>query len=141
MGAEWITDLIGIPFVEKGRTAAGCDCWGVVRLALRRGFGIEVPDYTEDYPTTTDRAEIHALINRESLGWDDVRASEAKPGDVVLFRIHGQVCHAGLAIAPPVFLHCQRGIGAALERWDSAIWERRLWSVLRWRGTLGSIAQ
>lgn len=127
----WVNELIGIPFVEHGRSLDGCDCWGIVRLGLERGFGVLVPDYAEDYVTTTDREEIAALMNRESLGWEELRASEAQPGDVVLFRIQGQVCHAGLVLAPPVFLHAVLGIGSALERWDSAIWEKRLWSVLR----------
>ena len=128
---NWVHELIGIPFVEKGRTPAGCDCWGVVRLALARGFGVSVPDYAEDYPTTTDRDEIAALMRGEALGWTDCPLAEAQPGDVVLFRIQGMVCHAGLAIEPPWFLHAVRGIGSALERWDAAIWSRRLSSVLR----------
>jgi len=132
MVPEWTKSLIGIPFTEKGRTREGCDCWGVVRLALECGFGITVPDYTEEYPTTTDREEIQALMQREALGgWEALPVSEAAAGDVVLFRIQGQICHAGLVIDPPVFLHGQRGIGSALERWDAAIWSRRLYAVLR----------
>lgn len=109
---------------------AGCDCWGLVRLALER-FGVLVPDYAEDYVTTTDREEIQALIDHESLGWAECRASEAQAGDVLLFRIQGQVCHAGIALAPPVFLHCQRGLGSVLERWDHPIWSKRLAGVMR----------
>lgn len=142
---SWVSELIGIPFEEHGRSLDGCDCWGVVRLGLERGFGLIVPDYTEDYVTTTDREEIAALMNREALGWEELCASEAQAGDVVLFRIQGQVCHAGLVIAPPVFLHGQKGIGAGLERWDSPIWARRLWSVLRHpgmaMGQIGSIVR
>lgn len=130
---DWIEPLIGIPFVEKGRSLAGCDCWGLVRLALARGFGLSVPDYTEGYMTTKDREEIAALMNRESIGWTEVAISEAQPGDVALFRIQGHACHAGLVIDPPVFLHCQRGIGAGLERWDSAIWRDRLSALFRYR--------
>lgn len=130
--SHWVSDLIGIPFEEHGRTRLGCDCWGLVRLGLERGFGLLVPDYSEGYLTSTDREEIQALMHRETVGgWREVPIGEASAGDVLLFRIQGQVCHAGLAIAPPVFLHAQRGLGSALERWDRLIWTRRLSSVLR----------
>lgn len=138
MAPSWLTELISVPFVEKGRTLAGCDCWGMVRLALARGFHVETPDYSEDYPTTTDRAEIAALMNRESIGWAEVPLAQAAAGDVVLFRIQGQVCHAGLVIAPPMFLHCQQGVGTVLERWDRALWIRRVASILRHPALQGS---
>lgn len=127
----WATALIGIPFVEHGRSMAGCDCWGLVRLALAIGFGVTVPDYTEEYATTTDREEIHALVTQESLGWLQVPAAASQPGDVVLFRMQGRVCHAGIVLEAPYFLHCQKDIGSALERWDAPLWRRRLDSVIR----------
>jgi cell wall-associated NlpC family hydrolase len=124
--ARWLTELIGIPFVAKGRTVDGCDCWGLVRLALRRGYGVDVPDYSEAYPTVTDREEIQALVRREAPVWALVPEAQARPGDVVLFAIQGSVCHAGLVVDPPWFLHCQRGVGSSLERWDARKWRSRL---------------
>lgn len=133
----WATQLIGVPFLEHGRTLAGCDCWGLVRLGLALGFGVTVPDYTEAYLTTTDRAEIHALVTQESAGWLTVPLHDARPGDVVLFRMQGQVCHAGLVLEAPDFLHCQKGIGSAVERWDAPLWKRRIDSIIRHRGLVG----
>lgn len=126
-----VADLIGIPFVEHGRSCEGADCWGLVRLALRRGFGLEVPDYTEDYVTTTDREEIARLIAQEAMAWIPVLSTDAKPGDVVLFRIRGSVSHAGLVLDPPWFLHTQIGIESVRERWDSPLWRRRISGCVR----------
>jgi len=39
-----LDDLIGIPFINEGRSLDGCDCWGLVRLAFST-YGIIVPDY------------------------------------------------------------------------------------------------
>jgi len=137
MTMTWAKPFIGVPFQERGRSLAGCDCWGLVRLALAAGFGVTVPDYTEDYVTTTDREELHALITREALDWVPVSITEAQPGDVALFRIQGQVCHAGLVLTAPCFLHCQRGIGAVVEKWDAPLWRRRLDAIVRHRTLAG----
>lgn len=136
----WATQLIGIPFQERGRSLAGCDCWGLVKLALALGFGVTVPDYTEEYVTTTDREELHALITRESMDWVPVPTAEARPGDVALFRMQGRVCHAGLVLTAPFFLHCQKGIGTAVEKWDAPLWRRRLDSIVRHQALAGRVA-
>jgi len=49
MTMTWATPLIGIPFQERGRSLAGCDCWGLVRFALGRGVGGAGPGITEGH--------------------------------------------------------------------------------------------
>lgn len=118
--------MIGVPFLEKGRSLTGFDCWGVVSYGLLHGFGIEVPSYTDDYTTTHDKLSVSALINRESLDWPEVPLSEARPGDVIILRVLGQPWHCGLVIASPYFLHAQRSIGTVQTRWDGTLWQRRI---------------
>lgn len=127
----WVKAMIGIPFAERGRDRRGLDCWGAVSMGLKAGWGLEVPSYIEDYVTTTDREEIAALVTRESLGWIEVPLAEAKSGDVLMLRIRGNECHAGLIIEPPWFLHAIRGACVCLERWDGAMWKCRLGAVYR----------
>jgi len=98
------------------------------------------PGYTGDYLTTTDRAGLHALITSEALDWIPVPVRDAQPGDVALFRMQGQVCHAGLVLVAPFFLHCQKGIGSAVEKWDAPLWRRRLDSIVRHRALAGRFA-
>jgi cell wall-associated NlpC family hydrolase len=131
MTPPWVKELIGIPFVDRGRSRRGGDCWNVVQLGLKAGWGIEVPDYTEHYETTIDREEIARLVARESLGWIPVPLAQAQLGDVLFLRILGNECHAGLIVDPPWFLHAIRGACSCLERWDAAIWERRISAVYR----------
>jgi cell wall-associated NlpC family hydrolase len=129
MMPAWVRALIGIPFVERGRGLAGGDCWNVVLLGLKAGWGIDVPSYTEHYATTVDREDIARLVARESLGWVPVTLAEARSGDVLFLRIQGNECHAGLIVEPPWFLHAIRGACSCLERWDAAIWEKRVADV------------
>lgn len=127
----WVRELIGIPFVERGRDRRGVDCWGIVKIGLKTGWGIDVPSYAEDYMTTTDREEIAQLVAREALGWREVPLDQAKSGDVLFLRIRGEECHAGLIVEPPWFLHAIRGACVCLERWDAKMWERRLGAIYR----------
>lgn len=39
-----VGDFIGIPFKAGGRDYKGCDCYGLMRLALRDMFGFELPE-------------------------------------------------------------------------------------------------
>ena len=42
-----MSGLVGIPFVDGGRTREGCDCWGLVRLVFAERAAIELPGYGE----------------------------------------------------------------------------------------------
>lgn len=60
----WCADYIGVPFLERGRDRAGCDCWGLVRLVLAERFGVAVPSYAGDYATIADHGRLSELINK-----------------------------------------------------------------------------
>ena len=131
MDSTVFAQMIGVPFLEKGRGLSGFDCWGATRFGLQHGFGIEVPSYTEYYTTTQEGEEIAALIGRESIGWPEVTLPEAQPGDVLILRIKGHPWHCGLVLDPPYFLHAERAAGTVRERWDSLLWARRIVAVHR----------
>lgn len=131
MNDAWVTAMIGVRFVEKGRDLSGWDCWGAVAYGLRQGFGIVVPSYTEAYTTSQEGAEIAALIGRESPGWLAVPLAEALPGDVLILRIHGQPWHCGLVLEPPAFLHADGTLWTVRDRWDSPVWSRRIIGLYR----------
>ena len=131
MMSQIFAQMIGVPFIEKGRDLSGWDCWGCVAWGLKQGFGVEVPSYHEHYATTKDGEEITALINRESLGWQPVECSQAQPGDVLILRIKGRPWHAALVVEPPWFIHADRDVGTVRERWDGIAWTQRLIGLYR----------
>jgi cell wall-associated NlpC family hydrolase len=62
--------FIGIPYRDKGRDRAGCDCWGIVKLALAEMAGIALPDYSDAYTRAGDHTSV-ALAVESGLkdGW------------------------------------------------------------------------
>ena len=133
MDQSAIAQMIGVPFLEKGRDMSGFDCWGATRFGLLHAFGIAVPSYTESYTTTREGEEIAALIGRESIGWDEVALSALQPGDVLILRMKGHPWHCGLVVDPPYFIHADRATGTVKDRWDSIRWSQRIVSVHRHR--------
>lgn len=135
MRPAWVTSYLQLPFLEKGRTRAGLDCYGLVRLILAEQQGITLPSYAEDYATTTDAEAIAGLVRGEvAAAWREVPVREAQLFDVAILRMAGQPMHVGLVLDPPYFLHTMRGAWSCLERWDALTWTKRLQGVVRWQG-------
>ena len=123
----WAADYIGIPFVEKGRDRAGCDCWGLVRLVLAERFGLELPSYADEYESLEDLGAIVELIGgaQEGGAWRRIAAEETRAGDLAVLR-GVPVPHIGIVIAPGQMLHTMRGAEASLARLADQAWRRRL---------------
>ena len=127
---QWAIDYVGVPFVEHGRDAGGCDCWGLVRLVYREVFGRVLPGYYGAYSDSHDGASISALINREARHWAPV--DKPRPGDVVVCRIEGRPWHVGVLLTEGVMLHTERGTDAVVERIDGLRWQRRIEGYYRY---------
>lgn len=122
---------IGTPYQHQASVkAAGADCLGLLRGIWREVLGDEpepVPPYTEDWAEPS-RYEVlltaaERWLNRKSL-------AEAKPGDVLLFRMReGSIAkHLGIQSATgPVasFIHAYTGHGV-IESPLSQPWQRRI---------------
>ncbi len=141
MRPRWAERYLQIPFCEKGRSRAGVDCYGLVRLIYQDQRGIELPSYDEQYATTADRTEITALLRGELASrWREIPLAEAGEFDGVIFRLYGQPTHVGLVLDPPWFIHAIKVVAGKtvgktwIERWDSLQWEKRLLAAVRWQG-------
>lgn len=84
-----VSDLIGIPWTHKGRTLAGLDCLGLIKITLKRLFDFELPEYeyTEDW---YDQGHNY-MYDR----WCEVFKSTKtiSLGDVLFYQIVGDVVH------------------------------------------------
>lgn len=128
----WAAAYVGIPFLERGRDRAGCDCWGLARLVLGERFGVDVPSYTSDYESVADTRKLAALAERSRAdGWVEVALPEARPGDVLLLRLSGLPIHVGLVVAPGWMLHTKKATDSVLDRFGGLAWRNRVLGAYR----------
>lgn len=128
-----LQQYIGIPFLDHGRDRAGCDCWGLVRLVYADQLGIALPDLGDEYSEAYARGEVdEAVSSTVGQEWNaDVTGQAWQPLDVMIFSRAGVECHVGLYLRPGEMLHVIEGTAAAVERYDTVRWKRRLTRVIR----------
>ena len=91
---------IGTPFHHQARVKGkGCDCFGLIigvarELNLRGKNSTLVADHDEvTYPKMLNGQYV---IDRLSQIFDEITVESAEPGDVVLFKIHGNPQHLAI---------------------------------------------
>jgi len=130
-------ELVGLPVIDRGRSRAGVDCWGLVRLAFAELAGIDLPSYAGDYLSSAEMAEIDGLIGaaKSSPSWQCIAPADARAMDVVLFRRGRFDAHVGLVVDPrrQLMLHAAERHGTRAETWTGARWAPRLAGFWRHR--------
>lgn len=128
---SWPDRFIGIPFVEFGRSRAGCDCWGLACVVYRECLGITLPDYL-DYTSAEEHREISALIAGAVASplWRPV-ADNAAAYDIAVFRRGLWSTHVGIVIQPGLMLHIVGEDHAKVARYDTGPFKHRLMGVYR----------
>lgn len=124
---------VGLPFLDRGRSLVGLDCWGLLCLVYRELRGIELPSYAEAYVTAADRAGIAALIADEISPWQPVPAGEEMPFDGVLMREGKFPRHIGLVTLPGKLLHVDRGETSRIESYRAGLLACRVVGFYRFR--------
>jgi len=126
---DWAAKYVGLPFAEHGRDESGVDCYGLVRLVWRNECGLELPSYVTEYDSTMDResiAQALASFGHERDEWIRIPLGQEQPFDGVLLRMLGFPMHVGVVVTPGVMLHCEQGLDAALDRYNTMRWRNRL---------------
>lgn len=112
-------DLVGIPFVDGGRTPQGLDCWGLVRYIYQQR-GVQLPNYPID---PKNRDAVHqALVKGAASSWEKVE--QPQEGDVVLLELAIRCAnHVGVYIGHGNFIHAY-GTSVVIDRlshWQSRV--------------------
>jgi cell wall-associated NlpC family hydrolase len=133
MQHDW-TKYIGIPFRDHGRDFTGCDCYGLVRLALLNEFGVALPLLIDEYEDPNNHDQVGAAVSlwRPLLTGDRLGAPEAAAIAVIL--VSGHPAHVGLCIDDRMILH-SRGhrTGSLLHRIDDPFFKGRIEGYYRVR--------
>jgi cell wall-associated NlpC family hydrolase len=123
---------VGISYLDRGRSTAGLDCYGLVWLVYREQLGIDLPSFGEDYVTAADIREIAALIDDNLKPWREIPRGQEQPFDGVLMRELRQARHIGLVTQPGQLLHVSRGETSRIERYRSGPLAHRITGFYRY---------
>lgn len=109
-----------VPFIDGGRTDAGADCWGMVKIVYARELGIDLPDYGDI--GAKDILRIRRMMGRERETPTWVRVDRPQVFDVVGMRLpDGQsMGHVGIVASRGNVLHTERMSGPVVEDMRSA---------------------
>ncbi|MFA9461145.1 C40 family peptidase [Thiohalorhabdus sp. Cl-TMA] len=101
---------MGAPYKWGGDGGPGFDCSGLIQYAYAK-VGISVP-------RTVDRLREAASL---------VRTDRVRPGDLLFFRIGGDVSHVGMYVGRDRFIHApSRGRRVTFASLENPYWERHL---------------
>lgn len=118
---------IDTPYAHQAsHKGAGCDCLGLVRGVWRNLYGEEplsVPSYT---PNWAEKNGQEILLNAVRICLISIPNTEAKPGDIILFRMRPNVpCkHIAILSGPTTMIHAYWG-RAVTESHLVPYWSRR----------------
>ncbi len=132
-------DWLGTPYRHRASLkGVGCDCLGLVRGVWRELYGAEpepLPPYRPDWAET---GADELLLDAARRRLRPVPLGNARPGDVLLFRMSAEaaVKHCAVLSAAPEgpaapearMIHAYWG-RAAVESWIGPWWARRLHSA------------
>jgi cell wall-associated NlpC family hydrolase len=124
--------FIGIPYVDRGRDVAGCDCYGLLRLVYA-ARGIDLPSHDDRYATAADAAAMDRLIAGELDDWREVERGTERALDGVLIREGRYVRHIGVVTSPGKVLHVQPGGTSRIEPYRVGLLAQRVVGFYRHR--------
>ncbi len=108
---HWASQYVGIPFVDRGASAAGCNCWGLVHLIYRERAGIVLPTYAE--VSARDLARADALFKSESA-CDPWSPAQGAPRLFDVLMARGRPLHVGVMMDEKIVLHVWQKTSAVL---------------------------
>lgn len=117
-------DMIGKPFINRGRGPEGYDCWGVVREIYRR-CGVEIPDYSLSADACR---QIQKTVNDERSildNWYEIK--EPQTPCLILIKAHPAFTqHLGVYAGRGKFLHARKDTGVVAEKLTSPLWSKKI---------------
>lgn len=148
-GTRWAERYVGVPFVDGGRTLAGCDCWGLVRIVLADAAGLELPTY--DAISAHDLIRVARQVGRMAGAgpWSTaVPIGQERALDVAVLRVHRTVergfganprmpAHVGVIVAAGMILHAQAGVCSVIQPLADQEIGRRILGIYRHEALAG----
>ncbi len=118
---------VGTPYQHQmSIKGAGCDCLGLVRGIWREFYGDEpmaLPPYTPDW---AEKSKIETLKNAADECLQKIEISQARPADILLFRMQAGVPakHIAIVLDEDLIVHAYWG-RAVTKSFLAPFWRRR----------------
>ncbi|MFH2146294.1 MAG: NlpC/P60 family protein [Candidatus Omnitrophota bacterium] len=129
-----MSKYLGIPYAHRGRTMAGLDCWGFLKLVYA-DMGIRLFD-VEDLQYARTWGQKGKDYFKENYDNDWQRVSESQIFDAVLFlNSCGVANHAGMVLSNRRFIHCCRQ-GVIISRLGDKKWRGKVEGFYRLKAWL-----
>lgn len=125
------TAFIGIPYVNRGSSFQGCDCWGLVWLYHVEVLKKLIPRY--DGYENSESPTIGEYISDRWNQWEPVEPDQKQHGDVLALRVGRHAVHCGIYLGDGRMLHVLEGRMSCLERVNIGFWKNAIVRVGRWK--------
>jgi len=123
--------FIGIPYVNRGSSFQGCDCWGLVWLFHREILQNDIPRY--DGYDDAESPTIGNYIKDRWNNWSSVEPTGIEPGDVLALRVGDLPVHCGVYAGHGKMLHVLEGRMSCLESVTRGYWKNAIVRIGRWK--------
>lgn len=119
---------IGIPYVIRGRTIKGLDCWGLPILLYRELFGVELLDF-DNYEQDWCQAGGNYFLENYHNYFEQIETPEKNC--LIFFTPRGikdKVNHCGVYTGTGKFIQATK-IGVIVSR--ISVWQSRVYGYYR----------
>jgi len=128
--------FVGIPFVDRGRTFDGCDCWGLICILYYEIYNIILPDYPIS-SNDTDSVSKEMGNGVKSGRWVSAK-TPYQMGDIVAMAMSPKhltsINHVGFCLDGNTFVHSIQNQRSAICRLDDIYWKHRIKGAYKWLG-------
>ena len=127
-----ISRFIGIPFVSKGRSFNGCDCYGLVKLYYKEILNIDIPEtiITAEQPRRT----FANYLNEISKNWT---ATTPAKNVVVAMSVNAEhpnlVTHFAVMIDDKRFIDTRENMSSYLTSIDDEKIKNQIKGFYKWQ--------
>ena len=127
-----ISNFIGIPFVSKGRSFNGCDCYGLVKLYYKEILNIDIPEtiITVEQPRRT----FANYLNEISKNWT---ATTPAKNVVVAMSVNAEhpnlVTHFAVMIDDKRFIDTRENMSSYLTSIDDERIKNQIKGFYKWQ--------
>ena len=131
----WVSEYVGIPFLDKGRDRFGSDCYGLCRLIAMEKDGVLMPSYLDQYKNANHPNTSKTVMRFSEI--DFYRISKPEVGALVVLLVKGLPWHVGRIVSEDFeFIHTMKRIGeSVIEQLYTLVWpENKIVGFYRYAG-------